>query len=89
MVDLSSFALFTGGFRDGLGERLIGFDRAAGERLELLQVRPELAAHAPALRERVEILAAFDDQRFLRVRGFAVDPSSGRPLIVSESVEGD
>lgn len=89
ILDLSHIAISSAGFRDGLGERLLGFDRSGGATLELLRVRPELAAFESALAERVERLAEFTDRRFVTLRGVGRDPATGRPLIVSEHVEGE
>ncbi len=89
VLDLSHIAIAGAGFRDGLGERLLGFDRSGGATLELLRVRPELAVFGPALVERVNRLAEFTDRRFATLRGVARDPATGRPLVVSEHVEGE
>ena len=40
------------GFADGLGRRVLGFDRETGGMLERLVLRPELAAFEQALTER-------------------------------------
>jgi hypothetical protein len=88
-IDLSHVTLSTPAFKDGLGERLLGFDRRSGDTLELLRVRAEFAPFEPALAERVERLAEFIDPRFAALRGLAHDPVTGRPLVVSEHLEGE
>jgi hypothetical protein len=75
------------GFADGLGRRSISFDREDGSMLERLVVRPELAAFEPALRDRLERLAATDDERVARPRAI-VRESDGGLIVVSEFVPG-
>ena len=89
MLDLSQVTITIAGFRDGLGERLAGFDRSGGQTLELLRVRPELAAMESALVARASVLAEFKDQHFLKLRGPARHPGTGQPLVASEHVEGE
>jgi hypothetical protein len=89
VIDLSQVTISSAGFRDGLGERLTGFDRSGGPALEMLRVRPELAAMESALIARASVLAEFKDQRFLKLRGPARHPATGQPLVVSERIEGD
>jgi hypothetical protein len=78
----------TSGHHDGLGRRTLHFDREDGTILERLQVRPELGAFEAALRERMERGAAFEDERFARVRAIERD-SSGALMVVSEFVAGN
>src|SRR5688500_11836877 len=63
----------TSGHHDGLGRRTLHFDREDGTILERLHVRPELGAFEAALRERMERGAAFEDERFARVRAIERD----------------
>jgi hypothetical protein len=78
----------TSGHHDGLGRRTLHFDREDGTILERLQVRPELGAFEAALRERMERGAAFEDERFARVRAIERD-STGALTVVSEFVAGN
>lgn len=75
-------------FRDGLGDRLAGFDRESGRPLELLRPRPEVAALETRVAERLDALAGFADRRFTRLLGLAHDPLTGRVHVVSERVHG-
>jgi hypothetical protein len=63
-------SISSSGHADGLGRRVITFDREDGAMLEALHVRPELGAFEAALRERIYRLATFEDERFARIRGF-------------------
>ena len=56
--------------------------------LEALHVRPELGAFEAALRDRIERLAAFEDERFARIRGVDRDPDTGELVVFSEFVPG-
>jgi hypothetical protein len=78
----------TSGHHDGLGRRTLHFDREDGTILERLHVRPELGAFEAALRERMERGAAFEDERFARVRAIERD-STGALTVVSEFVAGN
>ena len=77
----------TSGHHDGLGRRTLRFDREDGVILERLQLRPELGAFEAPLRERMERAAAFEDERFARVRAIERDP--GGLTVVSEFVGGN
>jgi PEGA domain-containing protein len=82
-------SLSTSGYEDGLGLRTLMFDRETGGILERLQLRPEFGAFERAIRERIDLGAAFDDERFAHTRGLERDPSSGAVVIVSEFVPGN
>jgi hypothetical protein len=78
-------------FGDGLGERRLNLDPAGAEALELLCIRPELAAVPSfefALRERVSRLAAFRPAGYARVRGVERIGDGATLAVVSERVEG-
>jgi hypothetical protein len=75
------------GFADGLGRRVLAFDREEGTMLERLVVRPELAAFEAILRERVERVAALEDERIARPRTVERD-GDGALVVVSEFVPG-
>jgi len=76
----------TAGYEDGLGRRSVRFDREIGGMLECLQLRPELWAFEPALRQRADAIATLEDERFVRVRGIERGPHG--LLVVSELVPG-
>jgi len=76
------------GYADGLGRRTLEFDREAGGMLERLHLRAEFGAFEPALRQRMDRLAAFDDARVARVRGVERD-SKGTLSVLSTYVAGD
>ncbi len=78
----------TSGHHDGLGRRTLRFDREDGLILEHLHLRPELGAFEAPLRERLERAAAFEDERFARVRAIERD-SAGVLTVVSEFVAGN
>jgi hypothetical protein len=77
---------------DGLGYRVLGFDKKTGDRLEMLRVRPQFsgqAAFETALRERLRRLAEFRNPAFARVR--QIDRLTGQAAgiaIVSNHMEG-
>src|SRR5688500_20336064 len=75
------------GFADGLGRRVLAFDREEGTMLERLVLRPELAAFETMLRDRVERLAALEDERLARPRTIERD-ADGSLTVVSEFVPG-
>jgi hypothetical protein len=55
---------------DGLGYRVLGFDKQTGDRLDMLRVRPQFFGHAPfdrALHDRLQQLVDFADPAFARV----------------------
>jgi hypothetical protein len=81
-------SISSSGHADGLGRRVITFDREDGAMLEALHVRPELGAFEAALRERIDRLATFEDERFARIRGVERDDNSGDLIVVSEFVPG-
>src|SRR5262245_27484991 len=74
------------GFADGLGRRVLGFDREEGVMLERLVLRPELAAFEGILRDRVERLGGLEDERLARPR--TVERDAGGLAVVSEFVPG-
>jgi hypothetical protein len=77
---------------DGLGYRVLGFDKKTGDRLEMLRVRPQFAGLAEfetALRDRLQRLSELRGTGFARVR--QVDRLTGQAsgiAIVSNHVEG-
>lgn len=81
-------SLSASGYEDGLGRRTLDFDREAGVMLERLHLRPELWVFEAFLREQVARSMAFDDERFVRVRGIERD---GRNVltVVSQFVAGN
>lgn len=89
MIDLTHVTIGSVVFHDGLGERIVGFDREAGRAIEFLRPRPEVAALEGLLAERVGGLAEFSHRRFARLRGVARDPATGRVLVVSDRLEGE
>lgn len=76
------------GLVDGLGRRALAFDRETGVMLERLILRPELAAFEAAIKERVDLLAAVDDERFARPGAVQRDHETGELAVVSEFVAG-
>ena len=80
-------SLSSSGYEDGLGRRVLAFDRETGGMLERLVLRPELAAFHQILRERVTTLAALDDERFVRPREVVLDEEN-RLTVVSEFIAG-
>jgi hypothetical protein len=81
-------SLSTSGYEDGLGRRVLVFDREYGIMLERLLLRPELGAFEQALAARQSRLAAIEDERFARVRAVERDPETGRLTVLSEFVAG-
>jgi hypothetical protein len=75
------------GFSDGLGRRVLSFDREEGTMLERLVVRPELGAFEKALRERLERIAVIEDERLVRPRSIERD-GFGSLVVISEFVPG-
>lgn len=77
---------------DGLGYRVLGFDKQTGDRLDMLRVRPQFCGHVPfetTLRARLRHLEAFDDPAFARVRKIDSVPGPSPSLvIVSHHVYG-
>ena len=77
---------------DGLGYRVLGFDKKTGDRLEMLRVRPQFsgqAAFETGLRERLRRLAEFRNPAFARVR--QIDRLTGQAAgiaIVSNHMDG-
>jgi hypothetical protein len=77
---------------DGLGYRVLGFDKKTGDRLEMLRVRPQFAGQPnfeAMLRTRIQRLAEFRGAGFARVR--QIDKLTGQAAgiaIVSNHVEG-
>ena len=77
---------------DGLGYRVLGFDKKTGDRLEMLRVRPQFSGQAnfeTALRERLRRLSEFRNPAFARVR--QIDRLNGQAAgiaIVSNHLDG-
>lgn len=80
--------LSSSGFRDGLGERDLQFERESGEVRERLFLRPELAAYETALRRRIGRLASMADPRLVPVQGLEHDRATGRLTVVSRHLSG-
>lgn len=87
ITDLPS-SISSSGHIDGLGRRVLAFDRETGAILERLHMRPELAAFEAPIRQRVEQLASFEDERFARPGSVERDPDSGDLTVLSEFVAG-
>jgi len=87
-TDQSPSSISSSGHVDGLGRRLLAFDRETGAILERLHLRPELAAFESAIRDRIDQLAALDDERFARPGSVERDPSTGDLTVLSEFVAG-
>jgi hypothetical protein len=87
ITDLPS-SISSSGHIDGLGRRVLAFDRETGAILERLHLRPELAAFEAPIRQRVEQLATFEDERFARPGSVERDPASGDLTVLSEFVAG-
>jgi PEGA domain len=77
------------GFRDGLGERVLGFDRPLGEVRERLRVRPELAAFEAALGAQIDRVSKLTDPRFPRARDVDRDRITGQVVVVSDYMPGE
>jgi hypothetical protein len=75
------------GFSDGLGRRSLAFDREDGSMLERLAVRAELSAFERSLRDRLDRLAAIDDERLARPRSIE-RTADGSLVVLSEFVPG-
>src|SRR3954468_18051612 len=80
-------SLSSSGFADGLGRRVLAFDREEGVMLERLVLRPELGAFQPSLRDRIDRLGALEDERVARPRTIERE-ASGSVVVVSEFVPG-
>ena len=80
-------SLSSSGHEDGLGRRVLGFDRETGTMLERLVLRPELGAFEIALRERMAVVAALEDERFARPRELDRD-ADNHLAVVSDYVAG-
>jgi hypothetical protein len=76
------------GHVDGLGRRVLAFDRETGAMLERLHLRPELAAFEAALRRRVDQLATLDDERLARPSSVEREAVSGDLTVLSEFIAG-
>jgi hypothetical protein len=88
LTDLPLSSISASGLIDGLGRRVLAFDRETGVMLERLVLRPELAAFEAAIKERVDLLAAIDDERFARPGTVQRDRETGDLAVVSEFVAG-
>src|SRR3954451_14020747 len=75
------------GYEDGLGRRVLAFDRETGDMLERLVLRPELSAFEAVLSGRLPIVAGLEDERFARPRAVERGPDD-RLTLVSENVAG-
>src|SRR3954451_10226120 len=75
------------GYEDGLGRRVLAFDRETGGMLERLILRPALAACEQARIQRMAISTEMEDERFARPRGIERDADE-RVVVTSEYVTG-
>ncbi len=87
-VDLPA-SLSASGYEDGLGRRTLLFDRETGGILERLHLRPEFAAFERAIRDRMDVAAGFEDERFANARSIERDPRTAAVSLVSEFVPGN
>lgn len=74
------------GFRDGLGERVLEFDREHCRTLEALHLRPEFAAFEEGLATQIAALDTFRHRSFTRIRGLSGAP--GRLVMLSDHDPG-
>jgi len=75
------------GYTDGLGTRVLGFDRESGGMLERLILRPELNVFEAALADRIGIVAGLEDERFAKPRAIERD-SNDRLVVISDYIPG-
>src|SRR5689334_22222145 len=75
------------GYEDGLGRRVLAFDRESGVMLERLILRPELCAFEKALNERLKIVAGLEDECFAKPRTIE-HLVNGSLIVISEFVGG-
>jgi hypothetical protein len=87
-IQSSSSSVSSSGQVDGLGRRVLAFDRETGGMLERLYLRPELAAFEIVLRGYIERLAALEDDRFGRPLHLEHDAATGELTVVSQFVAG-
>jgi hypothetical protein len=71
------------GYEDGLGRRVLAFDRATGGMLERLYLRPEFSAFESALREVVARATTASDDRIAAPLGLERDELSRELVLVS------
>ena len=83
----SQASMTSSGFADGLGRRVLAFDREEGVILERLVLRPELGAFEAMLRDRLDRIAALEDERIARPRSIERD-LDGALVVISEFVPG-
>jgi len=83
----SEASLSSSGYEDGLGRRVLAFDRESGTMLERLVLRPELGAFEHALRERLTIVAGLEDEHFARPRDIERD-ADNQLTVISDYVPG-
>src|SRR6478609_809402 len=83
----SDSSLSSSGFEDGLGRRVLAFDRETGGMLERLVLRPELCAFEQALEERIATVAGLEDEHLARPRGLEKD-ADDRLIVVSDFLAG-
>ena len=87
-TDVPSSSISSSGHEDGLGRRVLAFDRETGAILERLHLRAELAAFEGPLRARVEKLSVFEDDRFARPLAVERTEPAGDLTVLSEFVAG-
>ena len=87
-TELPSSSISSSGHVDGLGRRSLAFDRATGDMLERLHVRPEVAVFEHLIRERIERFATLEDERFARPSAVERDPTTGELTVLGEYING-
>jgi hypothetical protein len=87
-TDLPPSFISSSGHVDGLGRRLLTFNRESGAMMERLHLRPELSAFESAIRQRLELLAAFEDDRFARPYQVERNTETGELTVLSEFIAG-
>jgi PEGA domain len=75
------------GYEDGLGRRVLAFDRETGTMLERLILRPELCVFEKTLDERLKVVAGLEDERFAKPRTIE-HLVNGTLIVISEFTGG-
>jgi hypothetical protein len=75
------------GYEDGLGRRVLAFDRESGTLLERLALRPELCVFEKTLNERLAVVAGLDDEHFAKPRAIE-HLVNGHLIVISEFAGG-
>jgi membrane protein involved in colicin uptake len=85
--DVNDASQSSSGYEDGIGRRVLAFDRETGGLLERLVARPELAVFEKLLTDRIAVVASLEDERFARPRDLERD-ADDRLVVISEYVTG-